>query len=290
MNKIKIFFSIFFGFFYLSDNAQNYLSFYIIDSTTGSPVPFAFIIDEGNEKGIITDEKGSFILLLSDTNHSFSVTSIGYDTVKFKFNKFSDSMIILPQRPFIMTTINVYGNTCTESFGCSRKKKKFGEQLGGVGMEVAILMANDSHNVGVIKTIRFYIGKIGYPDTKFRAKIYSVDVTNGNPDTLLVMKDIILSADKGGKWVEADISNFNIRIPGKGFFVAMQWLPDSKFYMRESRTAAGHSLGMTKSSACITWIKHMDRWIKRSSIGQTVDCNNAMIGADVSVVCEGGNK
>ncbi|NJB71637.1 hypothetical protein GGR42_002099 [Saonia flava] len=46
----------------------------------------------------------------------------------------------------------------------------------------------------------------------------------GEPEEYLYDKNIIITADKGKKIVDVNLSHLNLTIPKNGFFVAVEWL------------------------------------------------------------------
>jgi len=275
--------------------AQSYSTLRVVDSLDGIPVPFALVVDETTKRGIIADESGTFKLLSSDSLHFYYITGIGYDTVHFRQLNVPGATLHLPKKTVVLDTIAIYSTQyrCLRSLGYSLKKSRTSGSFNfKVGSEVAVYMPNVTGDDGLIQNIRFYIATDGYPKTKFRAKLYSVDTANGQPGHLLVESNIILCAENGNEWVELDITNLNLALPSNGFFVAMEWLPDSKYYEVTYRTdtigSNGQSLGAGKAGHyCATWIKSLDTgWVNLSSFNNGNSCLNAMIGSDVILFCD----
>lgn len=289
---------IIFYFIVVISHAQSSMTFHLIDSLTGSPVPYGIVIDKTHNKGVVSDENGLFRILLSDSDHLFLATTIGYDTTHFIPSNNHSTTIFLSKSPIIQETVTIYNShpTCIDFWGSTRKRPLI---LGGfafrAGSEVAVFMSNDSKKTGTIQKIRFYIGKQGYPTTKFRAKLYGVDTLDGSPANLLIQQDIILNAKEGNEWVEFDITGMNVQIPLNGFFVAMEWLPGSESYQfvpQAPNSADGQFLGSGKATPyCTTWVKGIDTaWEKLSSYGNSNTYQNAMIAADVLIFCDDTNS
>jgi len=63
-------------------------------------------------------------------------------------------------------------------------------------------------------------------------RLYSVDSVTIEPSKLLLTHDIIVSGNKGDEWVEYEFVA-RTQVPKNGFYVAMEWLPNSQRYLEE---------------------------------------------------------
>jgi hypothetical protein len=281
-----------FCFFAVMSHAQTSETYHLIDSLTGSSIPFGLVIDKTENKGIITDENGFFNLPKSELKHIYLATSIGYDTAYFGSAPIKGFTILLSQRPQMLRGVTISSCTKTESWGFSKQKPELiGEFAFQAGDELALFMPNTSKKVGQIQKVRFYIGKEGYGTTKFRAKIYDSDTISGKPANLLNEQDIILNTKRGNRWVEFDLTEMNISIPQSGFYVSMEWLPDGKDYHvgnKDGFEANGQALGYGKSTSQFKICQKNDGVWKKVMLESNL--NIPMIGADVLVPCKGSDS
>ena len=76
------------------------------DSLTLFPIAFS-TVSFSNNKALITDENGEFILIKSGVSNqdSLFVSSIGYQKASFALNEFNDSIIFLLPKPVILADV-----------------------------------------------------------------------------------------------------------------------------------------------------------------------------------------
>lgn len=258
----------------------------IIDSLSGNPIPFPTIIVENTPFGTIGREDGSFQLKVKDSllGNSILVTCLGYIPKRYSTSFFSsNNIVVLNHNPIKLPeiAINSFVSTSVEKIirvGSKNKKRNDGFFF-ETGWEVALFIPYYQLN-SFLKKIRFYITNEGIPNSKFRAKIYSPK-EDGSPGILLVDTNIVLQANKGNEWVEYDVSIFNILLPQKGVFIALEWLPNSEAYNERKNNSisfrgSGQVLGATKlKQPYSTWVRPFvtAEWKKISL--------NAAIGADL---------
>jgi hypothetical protein len=79
-------------------------------------------------------------------------------------------------------------------------------------------------NNGQILFVRFCVGNYKYDRTPFlyRIRIYGFDSLTGGPGEDLLNDVIEKRVD--GKIQQIDLSHLNIYVPGKNFFVALEWI------------------------------------------------------------------
>jgi len=66
---------------------------------------------------------------------------------------------------------------------------------------------------------------VGMEVTRFRLRIYEVDTLKGGPGTEL-SKRVIEISNKDNQSLGINVSNYGIKIPGKSFFIAIEWMRD----------------------------------------------------------------
>jgi len=273
-------------------NAQMLLFGTVSDSATQHYLPYANIYIEGTTTGVISDEAGNFKLLIPDSllSRNIIVSMMGYISSYTKassFKKATFNKISLRSQNTILSEVIISpANYCKyKQFSWGAQKAHTGKINFVYGNEIAAYMSNSSQQKGIIKTIRFYITKDGYPTQAFGAMLYGVDTKTNGPGKNLIDTCFILSAKKGNEWVELDISKYNILIPAEGFYIAMEWLPGSMNYLytikgsNANNPSSGQSLGAAKKTeGSKTFVKnYLSGWSDFSFLF------NAAIGADVLV-------
>jgi len=141
--------------------------------------------------------------------------------------------IKLKIKDYIINNVEVIGKKLTKvvtEVGNVNRRQGSGYQYAN-GKELALRILSQA-NKSYIKSVSFYIGKKGIPTSPFGIRLYNVDSVTKKPTTLLINRDIITHADKGGKWYTYTFTK-RIKVPENGFFIAMEWLPDSERYLEE---------------------------------------------------------
>ena len=90
---------------YCGINAQS-ITVQVKDSLTLSPIPFS-TVSFSNNKGLISDENGTFQLITSEliNQDSLFVSSMGYEKVSYPLLKFKDSIIYLSPKPVVLKDV-----------------------------------------------------------------------------------------------------------------------------------------------------------------------------------------
>jgi hypothetical protein len=187
--------------------------------------------------GIYTFENGAFEL--SDTTiqngDTLTVSFLGYEYKNIQLQSTNNNyqLGIIQLQPITnqlpTLTINpanklvTVGNFEREGFKTTGflygKKRTFQRQK-------AIFIPNNKKYFGTIETVSFWVTKWAKPKTPFRVRIYAAD-ENGQATKDLLLESVIaqgLKRRKKNRWVEVDLSQYQIQIPENGFFVAMEWL------------------------------------------------------------------
>jgi hypothetical protein len=205
------------------------------DFQTSEPIPFVnFLCD--NKLILITNDKGQFNLIAPDSfqGKELNLSCVGFQGQLIKFdslNKSDSNIILLTEQTIELEEVYIESPRTTKfktiNVG-SRKKKISGNYFLIAGSSVALYFPNDPKYVGLIKKVGFYITDKGKPNSKFRIRIYGAD-KSFLPTTQILKHNLIVNdSSNGNKWFDIDIEKYKIKIPEYGFFVAMEWLPDSK--------------------------------------------------------------
>lgn len=75
-----------------------------------------------------------------------------------------------------------------------------------------------------IKNVKYYIGFSGVETRTFRVRVYSENAATGLPGEDLLDQRVVAAAITGEKWVEVDLTKYNITVSQGNFFVAMEWV------------------------------------------------------------------
>ncbi|MBA3901952.1 MAG: hypothetical protein H0X62_17405 [Bacteroidetes bacterium] len=222
----------------------------ILDKEFGKPVPYATIKALDGSFGIATSKNG-YAAIIADSlllGKQFVVSSVGYftDTICILHLLKSNTAIIhLTSKPYEIPEFVVKGNRKQKELMVGVKKSA---TTGWVTKnknisQVAIYFPNENH-VGLIEEVSYFIRGMGFPEAPFRVRIYSSHIDSIFPDNDILPISLIVRANKKG-WFAVDISEFQIPIPKKGFFVAFEWIMDSDDYFYNEGQFYGATLGLT---------------------------------------------
>lgn len=209
----------------------------IVQNEKKQAIEYAHVYIAAKYLGIYTFENGAF--KLSDTTiqkgDTLTISFLGYETKNIQLqslgNNYQLGIIQLKSIANQLPTLTVnpanklvtVGNFEREGFKKASfiygKKRTFQCQK-------AIFIPNNKKYIGTIETVSFWVTKWTNPKTPFRVRIYAAD-ENGQATEDLLLESVIaqgLKRRKKNRWVEVDLSKYQIEIPENGFFVAMEWL------------------------------------------------------------------
>lgn len=212
----------------------------ITETTTKKPIPFAHIILKSQNrmiKGEVGAENGGYHISFAkdsiNMNDSLYFSCIGYVGFAISATKLKDTQTLDVQLEPVVYQLSEFVVKPTDfkrrakSLGYNRWNNCFGKYFYSYGSEVALYFPNNDSLRGIISGARFYIKEDGFPETKFRVNVYNANA-NGSPGQPILLESVIASATKGNQWVVVDLSKYQLEIPKNGFFIAMEWLPESK--------------------------------------------------------------
>jgi hypothetical protein len=193
----------------------------IINKRTKEKVPFATVGLMKENTGINADEEGRFSLL--STKHdrdTLIISSVGYETSKFPVEEvLSNTQFEISEKPIALrpvivnnnykaaVTLNDFSNCGFNSYTSSGSVTQVAQHFRSpventLLSEIDICKRNDN--------------------SLFRIRIYDMDPVKGTPSTDLA--DTIIEIKSGKKHAHIDLEPYNIIIPGKDFFIAIEWL------------------------------------------------------------------
>lgn len=296
---------------YSNSSAQIIIKGKVI-SQSQKAIEYAHIVVEGEEIGTLSDSKGNFELNIPEKyrNKNLIISAVGFEKNKLEINSISSRFITitLKTKAYELEEITVTDKKVKliEVGQVNYKKlQKYGFGYGnpkGINRQIALFIPNDKGYNGYIKdvTFRFYTGKTKH--TPFGVRLYTVG-EDGLPDEDLLPENLITSAKKLKRWHKVNLEKYNLSIPEKGFFVAMEWIyTDDKRYnqdimsirrdsigniiSRKKRTYFGQSLEgvLTNSGDCRTyWGIGGKKWFLSKSLYYEGKCHQALIKATLEV-------
>ncbi len=230
----------------------------IISKQSKAPIPYITVklIKEGVAAS--ADEKGGFKLTSTQNldNDTLQFTGVGYLTVKRAAKSYQKQTIEMSEDVIYLNEISI-----------SKKKKRVErERLHNFSFsDFGLTETRFSYYRQVAKRFdckkeyalieKIKIGRVvdaGNRNTyaKFRLHLYEVDPITGAP-TKDLTHELIEVEDKNHTTIEVDLTKYNILIPQKTFFIAVEWLyiPYNERYMHVVISKFDMNPGHVKSRA-----------------------------------------
>lgn len=240
----------------------------IINKSTKQIVPFASVGLMNENIGINADENGSFQLVSNNikNNDTLIISCIGFQTLKIPAENKSiethtielieletvlNEVVVIGKKYVNISTLNKFSNCGNNFFGTT-----------GNIIQLAQHFTSPSNNsiLKEIKICRFSIPLFAPDKTIFRIRVYEMDTITKEPSTDLTNQ--IIEVKTRSKFIQLNLEKYNIYIPNKDFFVAIEWL---KIPYNEERTKFKMSNGKT-----------IEMLTYRPSIGWTDNINPTM--------------
>lgn len=203
------------------------------DKATGRPVPYANIWVENENLGTTSDGQGKFIINNSSLNgKTLIVSCIGYERSNVLVQASSLAIALQP------TTVALQEVTVRKS---TQRRKAILNKLDD----------DTQYSFGSNGTpwivAQYFPYQKAYANTPFLDEVALVTLSNikrakfkmrllavnekGEPGQDLLSKPLLVTAPKGIKKLHVNLSDHDLQVPAKGFFVAFEWLiiPENRF-------------------------------------------------------------
>lgn len=216
-------------------NAQIFLTGVVKDKFTLEELSYASI-SFGGKALCVTDENGRFKIKLPEKADSLHISFVGYQSLSILSVELSTqdtNILLLQPKKNSFNDIEISGDGGFKKVvrTGSKKKKNVGEFYCNSNCQMALFFPNEKHRKGVITKVGYYITDKGNPHTNFRVRVYKAG-KNLEPDGDILTQNIVVHDSlNGNNWVDVDLEKLRIKIPEYGFFVAMEWLPESDNYV-----------------------------------------------------------
>ncbi len=205
---------------------------HIYDKKTKEPIPYANLSFLNTLKGTSTDEDGHFYL---DVPSSFlekqlHISSLGFnDTIVVAKTIYTAKKFEMVEESFELDEVVV-----TQNLGNSEVMNpvsSYNITSGFSSSSTPWVLALYFPNIGAQKkkvgkvTIFFQKNKNFKRQTsKFRLRIYDVDVKTKKPNKDILRKSVVLESDVDKDFVSIDLSAFNMKVPESGIYIGVEWL------------------------------------------------------------------
>lgn len=203
----------------------------VFNEKNNLPIPFATIGLVNENTGINANEDGRFRLNnpSQKLNDTLILSSVGYKTKKIAISIYSDTQInislaeeliplaevrLAPNYKWAISTLNEFRD-CGNYFVTSN----------GYLQQIAQPFRMPKKK-GRLLEVKICTEKSKLPDRKFRIRVYDMDSLTGGPGTDLCTE--LIEVTTKGEAIIQNMKTFNIEIPGKEFFIGIEWLKISE--------------------------------------------------------------
>lgn len=301
-NLIVLFLLIFFGASQMRAQENTIVEGQILDAETGQPVSYVAAEIMSRHIGAAANADGIVKMELNKLMQNDTVTfsALAYYTQRILVKE------LMEEQPFIVEmerkvymlpefTLNA-GTKDKVQLGNFVNGNRTSHSVTVAGMMTAVFMDNSDGCDGIIKSVSYAINKRNrftksYPRTPFRVRIFAVDSLTGEPGEDLLTEELVVKA-KGPGWFTVDVSEYNIKAPKEGYFVAMEWIYSKEKYYYNI-IAGGEPQLVYGQSLCIvlgnfkpnTWAKKLGfRWYFDDDINTGLaksGYTNALINSEI---------
>ncbi|MCR5863307.1 hypothetical protein LRS05_14775 [Flavobacterium sp. J372] len=201
------------------------------------PVPDAIIkvYFKNSEIQLISDSVGKFVLKETEIKDikKLEIRHLNFEDKIIKFP--THNQIILNEKAYLLDVTTVSGKIkivrepTLENFGFNYIVVNF---IPGTKTENKIIkkLKYNTVNFGGVKGLKYL---------PFKANLYLVDSLTGFPGKQLIPDGILLKRTDNKRYVEADISDYNISMPKNGIFIAFELLPEESYKIKYIQSRYG---------------------------------------------------
>ncbi len=198
----------------------------VIDKKTRKPIEYANIWLENQNSGTTSDLEGKFKFKEKSIGKVLIISAIGYETQHFKIEEEIvilelipktyeiKELVISPKRNNKVVVIDKYDKSSINYFfGCGTypwivaKYFEFLPSYEQTPYLKKITILTDSRKKA----------------SSFNLRLISVN-EKGEPSTDILKENLVVKAKRGKRNTTVDLSDYSIKFPKEGFFVAVEWL------------------------------------------------------------------
>lgn len=230
-----------FLFISLMSKAQITLSGTIFNESDHLPIPFANIGILDSEFGTISNQDGSFKLMVPEkyADREVIFSAIGYERMYLavlSFDRQENLQIILKEKPIDLEPVIVKSEQGKErqvTIGNGRSLLIAGQlycDTNSAGSAMALKIdKNEWSNLKYVHSAKLYIAKNKFPEFKVRLRILEIDSLNGNiPGKDLLNEQVIYVSDISKGWLEFDMGDLDYTIMEDSFYIMFEWILEEK--------------------------------------------------------------
>lgn len=210
----------------------------LLDASTKEPVVYANISFLKTEKGISSNEDGTFIMYLDKyfLSGKVHISCLNYKDTIVSASVLQNSTFYLEPKSEILDEIILTRKLEKTVILDPVKAGIISMHSRGMRM-VAKYFPNTKKNkcCSYLTKVTIEFPRRSNKKSKFRFRVFDVDKETGKPTFDLLLKNIPVTISENQTQVELDLTNHNIKMPKEGFFVAFEklFIPYNKYGKNE---------------------------------------------------------
>lgn len=202
----------------------------LLDKETNRPVVYANINFLKTNTGISSMENGTFSLEIDKKllNEKIHISCLNYNDTIVLANDLQHKTLFLKATHYELEEIVISKKNSRELTIDKYKRRHIKGTFNGLNNSPIIISKyfnyNETYkNTPYLKEVIVYFGSmISRRKSKFRIRIFKVDLKTGNPSKDFIKDEIIVHSSKIDGKVRVDVSKFDIEFPKEGFFVGLE--------------------------------------------------------------------
>jgi CarboxypepD_reg-like domain len=211
-----------FLFFGIPIFGQDLCQGFIINKLTREKIPFVTISLLNDNRGTNADDQGMFHLCINKLNNdTLIVSSVGYKYLKIPVRNLPLNMVLeLEEKRNILPEV-IIGKKSIMSSLILNEFSQCGNNYYTTSGVITQMAQHFQAPIENSQLSEINICKLG-DNSLFRIRIYSMDSINKIPSEDIA--DTIIEVKSSKRHVHINLEKFNIVIPKKDFFIAIEWI------------------------------------------------------------------
>lgn len=206
----------------------------LLDASTKDPVVYANLSFLDTEKGISSNEDGTFRMYLDEKYLSgkIHISCLNYKDTIVQASSLQNTVLYLTPKSEVLNEILLTRKLEQKVVLDPVKKGIVSMHSRGLRM-VAKYFPNTKKNkcCSYLTKITIEFPRRKNQQSKFRFRVFGVDEKTGKPASDLLLENIPVTIGEYDTQVELDLTDHNIKMPENGFFVAFEklFIPYNKY-------------------------------------------------------------
>lgn len=202
--------------------AQEIIKGKIIDSSTGNAIPYATVGLAKQNTGTNANEQGEFTISCQQPEiDTLIISCVGYVTNRASVKDFrANPILILILNIKRLKPVVIKNKWAFSEVGTSKKTLAYGLTSTGSQSQAATKLTAPFTNT-FLQTLNIRTSKYG-GEGKFRVHVFDFDSVSKGPGDELT--DTVIEVNSKPGITTIDMLPYQISIPGKDFFVSVEWL------------------------------------------------------------------